>query len=179
MSPILDDTSRVIPTVFPPDIPTVFPPNVPTLGTNRRPTLNLGVIVQPYRAEDAKSRPVTTADVAKWLENEYGIMQVFARVHWTAIESSIRISMQNSLEALVMGRRVDPFGRGMQVIQSRFKQFISSSEAERVGIPGTPTGAASRGVNHRRKHPYAKSNPRRPSFYDSHTYANSFAAWMS
>lgn len=178
MSPILDDPrgtfTGAVPTVYPPNVPTVYPPRA-----NKRPTLNLGVLVQPYRSEDNKSTAVTTGDVAQILEAKYGIMKSFARAHHKTIETAVTVSVTNALEALVMGRRIDPFGAGMQQIQSRFKQFISSAEAERVGIPGTPTGAAMRGVNHRRKHPYKRSNPRRPSFYDTHLYANSMRAWIS
>lgn len=150
----------------------------PTLGSGRSLTLNLGVIVQPYRAEDNRTKAVTTGDVANWLEKEYGIMQVFARVHWPTIETALTNSVAGAMESLFMGRRVDPFGRGMQAIQSRFRQFISSREAERVGIPGTPTGAALRGVNHRKKHPYARG-VRRPSFDDTGMYMGSFRSWIS
>jgi hypothetical protein len=87
--------------------------------------------------------------------------------------------MQNAIEALFMGRRVDPFGAGMQTIQAKFRDFINSGEAGRVGIPGTPTGAAQRGVNHRRKHPYRKSNPPRPSFRDTGMYVASFRSWVT
>ncbi len=152
-------------------------------------TLNLGVVVQPYRSFDLvpgeKRRkkgatiPVTTADVAKYLEDEYGVMQVFARVHWDDITKALAGSVEGALEALLMGQRVDPFGRGLQSIQTRFRRFISSYEAERVGIPGTPTKAALRGVNHRLKHPFAQGNPRRPSFRDTGTYQTSFRAWVT
>lgn len=151
----------------------------PTLGSGKSLTLNLGVLVQPYRNTDKSARAITTGDVAKILEAEYGVMEVFSRVHRKVIETALTNAVQGSLEALIMGRRVDPFQRGLQEIQSRFKQFISSYEAERVGIPGTPTKAALRGVNHRLKHPYRKANPRRPSFRDTGLYLASFISWVS
>lgn len=141
-------------------------------------TLHLGVIDQPYRTPGKKAGAMTTANVAQILESKYDLMQTFARVEWPVFELAIQVSLQNALEALLMGRRVDPFGRGMQAIQKKFRQFISSYEAERVGIPGTPTQAAKRGVNHRLKHPYRSSNPRRPSFRDTGLYMTSFRAWI-
>ncbi len=151
----------------------------PAFGSSKTRTLNLGVIVQPYRDETSKTQAITTADVAKILEDEYGIMQVFSKVHWKTIEKALVSSVEGALESLLMGQRTDPFARGTQAIEARFKRFISSYEAERVGIPGTPTKAALRGVNHRLKHPYRKSNPRRPSFRDTGLYMDSFRCWVS
>ncbi len=142
-------------------------------------TLNLGVVVQPYRSASKSVEATNTGEVAKFLEDDYGVMEVFARVHWDTITKALAGSVEGALEALVMGQRVDPFARGLQSIQTKFKRYISSYEAERVGIPGTPTKAALRGVNHRLKHPYAKSNPRRPSFRDTGLYQSSFRAWVT
>lgn len=153
--------------------------SAPTLGSGKRLTLNLGVIVQPYRSESKSAGAVTTGDVAQWLEKRYGVMEVFARVHSRVIENALVTSVEGALEALVMGRRVDPFARATQAITTRFKRYINSYEAERVGIPGTPTGAALRGVSHRLAHPYRKSNPRRPSFRDTGTYEASAVTWVS
>ena len=141
-------------------------------------TLHLGVIDQPYRTETRKARAITTGQVAQILEGKYDLMQTFARVHEATIESALEGSLTGALEALFMGRQVDPWGRGMQAIQSKFRDFISSGEAERVGIPGTPTKAAQRGVNHRLRHPYRKSNPPRPSFRDTGLYMASMRAWI-
>lgn len=141
-------------------------------------TLHLGVIDQPYRTDSRQARAITTGQVAEILEAKYEVMQTFARVHWPVIESAVEGSIQGALEALFMGRQIDPWGRGMQAIQTKFREFISSYEAERVGIPETPTKAALRGVNHRLKHPYRSSNPRRPSFRDTGTYMGSMRAWV-
>lgn len=141
-------------------------------------TLHLGVIDQPYRSSSKKVGAMTTGAVADILESRYEIMQTFARVHWPTIENAIEGSLQGALETLLMGRKFDPWGRGMQAIQTKFRRFISSGEAERSGIPGTPTKAALRGVNHRRAHPYAKGNGRRPSFRDTGLYSASFVSWI-
>ena len=137
--------------------------------------LNLGVLDQPYASGNA----VTTGDVAKILEAEYGIMRAFVRVHGKVITDAIGSSVENAITALVNGQRIDPWGAGTQKIMQAFRVFIYSGEAERVGIPGTPTQAALKGVNHRRAHPYRKSNPRRPSFRDTGLYVASFRSWVT
>jgi hypothetical protein len=144
--------------------------------------LNLGVLDQPYASGNA----VTTGEVAKILEEEYGIMRAFARVHSKMIETVVVVSVQNAIEALVAGHRVDPWGAGTQKIAQAFRTFINSGEAEHAGIPGTPTQAALRGVNHRRKRPYGRGrphhpqpNPRRPSFRDTGLYVASFRSWVT
>lgn len=141
-------------------------------------TLHLGVVDQPYRSRSKTVRAMTTGDVAKILEARYGIMGVFARVHEKDIHAALTDSMQGALESLLMGQRVAPFNRGMGKIQTAFKLFINTREAERVGIPGTPTRAALMGVNPRLAHPYRRSNPRRPSFRASGLYVGSNAAWV-
>jgi hypothetical protein len=151
----------------------------PAVSSGKGPTLNLGVMVVPYRTATAKVGAVTTGDVAQWLEHRYGIMETYARVRGKVIENALADSVEGALEALITGRRVSPFARGMSAIQSDFKRWISSGAAERAGIPGTPTGAAMRGVSHRLAHPYRRSNPRRVSFRDTGTYMSSFAAWVS
>jgi hypothetical protein len=64
-----------------------------------------------------------------------------------------------------------------RVIQ-RFQNFIREREMDGV-IPGVPTMASWRGVNHNLSHPYARRNPIRPSFIDTGLYLGSFKAWVS
>lgn len=158
-----------------------------------RPTLHLGVLVQPYRTwelvtgkngrkrrKQGAIRPVTTADVAERLEDNYGIMETFARqdVHGKDIVRVVENSLESALKSLVGGGpAVPPWSDGMREIESAFRDFIDSREAERV-IPNAPTRAALMGVNHRLAHPYRKSNARRPSFRDTGLYLRSFRAWM-
>lgn len=104
-------------------------------------------------------------------------MEVFYRVHGRDVASAIEDSLGGAMESLLMGQQVDPWGSGMQAIQAAFKKFISTREAERVGIPGTPTHAALMGYSQRRKHPFARG-PRRPSFRDTGLYMASFRAWV-
>lgn len=152
--------------------------SVPIIRGRTRLVLHLGVLVQPYRANNGKVTALTTGDVAEFLEAEYAVMGTFARIKAQNLAEDLESSLGGALESLLMGRVTDPWGRATSAIQKRFKEFISSREAERVGIPGTPTEAAKRGVNHRLKHPYASKNPRRPSFRDTGLYMNSFRAWL-
>jgi len=138
-------------------------------------TLHLGVLVQPY---GNGRRAVTTGDVAGFLEDRYGVMAAFYRVHGTDVARAVEDGLGGALEALLMGQAVDPYGRAGAQIRQAFQRFILTREAERVGIPGTPTLAAQRGVSHRKKHPYARREPR-PSFRDTGMYVNSFRAWVT
>jgi len=147
--------------------------------------LHLGVIDLPYanapRGKRAKvSRGTqTTGDVATWLENRYGLMETYVRVHENVIADSVGDSIKGAIETLAMGGRIDhdPFGTATSKIEDDFKQFLSSGEVDTVGIPGTPTKAAERGVNHRLKHPYRRRKAR-PSFLDTTLFQSSFKAWV-
>lgn len=141
-------------------------------------TLHLGVLDIAYRVRSKKISSITTGDVAQILEDKYGIFAAYWRVHGNDGAKAIEQSLEGAMEALLMGRAVDPWGSAMQKIQSGFRDFISSREVERVGIPGTPTAAALAGVNHRLAHPYRKSNPRRPSFRDTGLYMASARMWV-
>lgn len=157
--------------------------STPAIGQSL--TLHLGVIDQPYRSRTKKAASVTTGQVATWLEDRYAIMAAFYRTHEGEVAKAVESSLVGAFEALLTGNAVDPWGRATQVIGERFRNFISSQMAERVGIPGTPTKAALRGVNHRLAHPYGRGrpgrprpNPRRPSFRDTGLYQASFRAWI-
>ena len=150
------------------------------------PVLHLGVAVQSYGEVGVKqgnkivAGAPDTGDVAQWLEDKYGLMQAFFNAHEQDIAGALEGSVSKALESMMMGAPVnhDAFGAAAGQIEEMFKDFISSGEAEQVGIAGTPTGAALRGVNHRLKHPYAKANPRRVSFRDTGLFQSSFKAWV-
>jgi hypothetical protein len=105
-------------------------------------TLHLGVLMQPYR-----NGGVTTADVAVWLERRYGVMGVFFKIHEGEVVADVGNSLAGAMETMIMrGRPIgDPWAGAMQRIQQRFRDFISTRESERVGIPRTPAKAAERG----------------------------------
>ena len=160
--------------------------------------LVLGVIDIPYRDPQQAPKKVrkdgkpsktrrktaaidkTTGDIAEILEDKYEIMQHFFDAHKqdiaTQFEEAVAGALDNVLNGLPVAR--DMFAPATDEIGDMMKTFLSSREAERVGIPGTPTESALRGVNHRLKHPYAKANPRRPSFIDTGQYRASMKAWM-
>jgi len=147
-------------------------------------TLNLGVIDAPYSYGEGQ----TTVEVARILEDKYGLMGVFFKLHRKGISEELAKGVAKALRARIQSGSSAPadetftaFGTAQAMAKTRtmFSDFISKQEAERAGIPGTPTAAALRGVNHRLKHPYAKANSRRPSFRDTGTYESHFQAWVT
>lgn len=158
-------------------------------------TLHLGVIEQPYTSYDggrraarpsrrkkgeappAKAkRTVTTAQVARWLEDRYHVMEVFYEVDG-GVQAALEASVQDAMENVLMGAPVaaNPFLEATSEIQKRFKQFISNRTMETLGIPGVPTRAALMGANSRLK---KRRGKRRPSFRDTGLYQASFMAWV-
>lgn len=159
-------------------------------------TLHLGVIEQPYTSYDGgrraarparrrkkaveaapkAQRTVTTAQVARWLEDRYHIMEVFYEVDG-GVKAALEESVQDAMENVLMGAPVaaNPFLEATSEIQKRFKQFIANRTMETLGIPGVPTRAALMGVNIRLK---KRRGKRRPSFRDTGLYQASFMAWV-
>lgn len=163
------------------------------------PTLHLGVVDFPYatRVPDPQRRvgvrtrkggkPAaftappsggeTTGDVATWLEEKYHVMEVFfEEAGADAIQTAIEHSAEMAIEALIMGNPSPGLTLTAQAeteIKEAFDVFITLQLADGI-IPGVPTKAALKGVNHSLKHPYAKGNPERPSFKDTGTYRGAF-----
>lgn len=138
-------------------------------------TLHLGVLVIPY---GGKSKGTTTGDVAEFLEARYHLMETYWRLKGDKHAKQIANGIARAIEANIVGLKADPYGKAMGQIENGFKDFISARTVERVGILGVPTEAALKGVSHRKAHPYAKVNPRRPSFRDTGLYQSSFKAWV-
>jgi hypothetical protein len=164
--------------------------------------LHLGVIDVPYshdtkgelekklqsasaRAKVVKDKPpakdlgVTTGDVAEFLEAEYHVMELFAEeAGRDAITEAIGRSISNGIEDVFAGGPpdIDITQDAMAEIEETFRIFIDQRELDGV-MPGVPTMAALKGVNHRLLHPYAKGNPERPSFKDTGLYQASMKAW--
>lgn len=122
----------------------------------------------------------TTGDVATILEDKYHLMEAFVENKELEIAGALEGGLKDALESVLAGAPIalDPFGEGTAKIEEMFKDFLSTREAETVGIKGTPTLAARKGVNHRLKHPYAKDNPRRPSFIDTGLMQTSFKSYV-
>lgn len=74
------------------------------------------------------------------------------------------------------GGRQRAYAQAAGDIEDRFKQAISMREFD-GRIPGVPTQASLRGVNHRMKRPYVKRGPR-PSFRDTGTFSSSIRSWV-
>ena len=137
----------------------------------------MGVVDVPY-AEGSQS----TGDVAEILEAKYGIMQAFYDAHQSEIGELLTRTLQESLQtAAITGGQVTPmFAPATDRIKEMFDYFITSREAERVGIPGAPTAAALGGGSLRFKKTkelrskVRKVRSRRPSFYDTGAYAAHF-----
>lgn len=164
--------------------------------TRTRMWLHMGAVVIPYANEDHARgiRSVTTYDVMRWLEgrpgnpDRYALISTYYRVHFNDIHRGIMQGVTRSVRTLLMGGpHTDPFHGAMRATEAGFRQFISSQEAERVGIPGTPTLAALMGVSHRYKNPRRRSSSavirrvgqRRPSFRDTGLLMRSYRAWIS
>jgi hypothetical protein len=165
-------------------------------------TLHLGVLDVPYRKtvpaaqrrvsvktsrggksvrrSIAPSGSETTGDIADILEARYHVMEVFAEeTGLDLIAGMIETSMENALKDIANGApaSISPTHGAEQKIETAFRQFIDQELMNGV-VPGVPTQAAQRGVNHRFLHPYAKGNPARPSFRDTGLYQASFRAWV-
>jgi hypothetical protein len=150
----------------------------PTRTPRFKYTLHLGVVSQPYDNRGKKGM-VTTGDVAKILEANYGLFQHFYDANEKFVQAQFAGAAKVAVKAMLSGRAIDPSLIATAAIETRFRNFLASRQAERVGMSGVPTAAAKRGVNHRLVHPYLKSNPRRPSFVDTGLMMASFRAWVS
>ena len=121
----------------------------------------------------------TTGDVAEILEDHYHVMELFyEEIGAEAIAKALALSMSNGVADIAMGApaTLDIAQDATQEIEEAFRIFIDQRELDGV-VPGVPTLASLRGVNHRFKHPYAKDNPARPSFKDTGLYQASFKVW--
>jgi hypothetical protein len=162
-------------------------------------TLHLGVIEVPYtntevgpnlktlatprgRQTIAKAKvpdDISTGDVAEILEDKYHVMELFVEeLGLDTILKALDHSMAEGMANIIMGAPadLDITYEAMQELEAAFRIFIDQRELDGV-VPGVPTLAALKGVNHRLKHPYAKGNPERPSFKDTGLYQAAFKAW--
>lgn len=136
---------------------------------------------KPARKPSGEDEGKTTGDVAEIIEAKYGLMEAFYENKEEAIVGFLEDGIAGALESLLSGAptSLDPFGEGTAKIEEAFKDALSSREVEGWGIAGVATEAARKGVSHRLKHPYAKENPRRPSFIDTGLMQASFKAWVT
>ena len=95
-----------------------------------------------------------------------------------AVIKGFEESAQQALENVLLGSnaQISLTAQAETDIETEFRHYLSQQRFDGV-IPGVPTQAALRGVNHRLADPYAKSNRPRPSFIDTGTYEASFKVW--
>jgi len=117
----------------------------------------------------------TTFEVAKDLEDHYGIMETFYKVHRADVQREVIKTLTNQLADVIQFDAPMPDEVLLSNTVSRFQLFLTTHEVETLGIPGTPTLAAIEGVNSRFK---TRSDPGRPSFVDGGLYETSFQAWI-
>ena len=147
--------------------------------------LVLGVIDIPYGHAhgDGKDDPnITTGDVAEILEDNYGIMGHFFERHETEIVANVADVFAGLLDDHVMGLKpkVEALS-DLSGLKPIFQNMIITQELD--GMTGVPTQASlGRSVNHRKKKGVNTNGKddgvSRPSFYDTHLYADSFQAWI-
>lgn len=154
-------------------------------------TLTLGVNDVPYanapapkkvakaskRPRKVKSGQQTTGDVATFLENKYGVYQVFVDANQDAINAALRDSVEGAIETYMAGGPMaeDPFAAANSTIDALFKAWLSSGAIEQLGIAGVPTQAALERKSLRFKKGVAPNG--RPSFILSGLYEGNFQSW--
>jgi hypothetical protein len=144
--------------------------------------LNFGVIDVPYTEENSE----TTGEVAQKLEDVYGIMETFSRIHEDFITISLEVDIIKSLENTMKGINSNVgFNESCSRIEKMFRTALDQKEFNYTHR-GIPTQAAKDGVSHRFKYKNRKraskqrvrDKPDRPSFIDTGLYQISFKAWV-
>ncbi|WP_244129875.1 hypothetical protein [Burkholderia gladioli] len=141
------------------------------------PTLFLGVIDVAYTGEGAKPG-TTTGDVATFIEDEYHVMRVFLEMYEEQIAELMANEIAGEIESISQGKPVKGLSLDVSTgkIGELFRDFLDAREWKQAS--GQAIAAAEDGVNHRKKKPYASSNPARAEFIDTGLYQASFRAWV-
>ena len=145
--------------------------------------LIMGVLDVAYSlTENGKAKETTTGDVAEILEKNYAVMATFYVLKQETIAGYLAGSLSDAIQDRLRGHAiVDPTYGGAQKIEAAFRSFLSANEMGKLWQAATGTAlslAAARGINHRKKHPYAGKNRARPAFVDTGLYMRSFRAWF-
>lgn len=143
-------------------------------------TLSFGVNDVGYSdAHGPSKRATTTGQVAEILEKRYHVMETFYHLRTPKIAEALADSMGMMLDDLVH-RRSGPnhLVDAERIMEGAFRSFLDANEMQKLAMAlGAPISAAAlRGVNFRKKHPYAKKNPERPAFIATGLYRRSFLA---
>ena len=125
-------------------------------------------------------RRTTTGQVASILEDRYHVMGTFFGLKQDRIGEFLAESMSAAIESLTRGRMPGrPTYRAEQQIEAAFRAFLDANEMDIIARTLTGrgiSGAADRGVNRRKLHPFSRKNQSRPAFIDTGTYRASFRA---
>lgn len=139
------------------------------------PVLHIGLASSVY----SYGRRRSTKQVAEILEAKYALFSTFLDVCHQDIADFIGEEISYLIDPN-LSSRVRASTTMADVgpkVEARFRRFITSYEAERVGIPSVPTKAAKKGIRHIGRHQI--SGRRRPSFRDSGLMIKNFRAWMT
>jgi hypothetical protein len=140
------------------------------------PTLHLGVNDMPYNRRGG----MTTHGVAMILEARYGLFSAFVDMHAPVINHVVENSLQGAIETMLMGGGTGNASAGLATATSELEDLFREAidmQSYDFKLPGTPTGAAQRGVRHSFAKPYARRDPR-PSFFDTGLLSSSFRSWV-
>ncbi len=128
--------------------------------------LSLGVVDVAYKDDKAS----TTGEVAEILEEKYHIMRTFLELNESLIGDALAEKMVARMDSPVLGKKDMP----IDPVDERFRDFLDSDIMSKILPLSLQSAAAAEGVNHRKKHPYVKSNGARPAFIDTGLYQASF-----
>lgn len=137
--------------------------------------LHIGVLDLPHPG--GGKAELTTGGLAEILESKYGLYSVFLDANLEKIADQLADSLGDSIDNVLAGAPVpeNPFAAAEQDVAADFVTFLDTSEIEKIGVRGTPTEAALKGVNHRLK---INKGARRPSFIDTGTLRAATAVWV-
>lgn len=137
--------------------------------------LHLGVLDLPHPG--GGKAELTTGRLAEILESRYGLYSVFLDANMEKIADQLADSLGDAIDNVLAGGPApeNPFAAAEQDVVAGFIDFLDTSEIEKIGVRGTPTEAALKGVNHRLK---LNKGARRPSFIDTGALRAATAAWV-
>ncbi|ATF90170.1 hypothetical protein CO712_20905 [Burkholderia gladioli pv. gladioli] len=105
-------------------------------------------------------------------------MRVFLEMYEEQIGELLANEVAGEIESLAQGKPVGKLSLDLSTgrIGELFRDFLDAREWKQAS--GQAIAAAEDGVNHRKKKPYASSNPARAEFIDTGLYQASFRAWV-
>ena len=145
--------------------------------------LHFGQVVIPY------SNGQLSSDVARYLENDYGLTEVFVKTKKQLIEQQYILAILDMLNDAIHGVPIHPdkniaFGKVNTATTQMRRDMLNKREYDGL-IHGVPTLRAEMGVSLRFKSGFTTAKVKgkkirisRPSFIDTHLYLNSMITWL-